>query len=593
MADGALSAGTISLAVKPDTSTFAAKLKGGITAGTRGVGEHMGGMIKNGLAAMAGPIGAVTAAFGVEKLITGSVDAFENLATSVNQIKRVTGGTTEQVSGMRAAMQLAGVDVNNISSSMTIFSKNMAKAGTDATKTAAMNQLFGQSIKDAHGNIKPMAELLPGLADKFKAMPNGAEKTALATQLFGRSGAQLIPVLNKGSAGIQELTDKAKGMGLVLDDKATAAVAKNKAEQREFQATLQGLSVTIGQALMPIMEAMASTFRDVIAPLIQKVTAWVKSHQAAFEELGKKIKGFVMPIFNNVIGVIKNLVNWIISNRDWLIAIGIAVLTFVGIMKGYQLAITIATVAQKAWAVAQGIFKIVTGAATAEQLGFNAALLANPIVLIVALVAALVAGLIWFFTQTKLGQQIWKGFGDFIGSVVKNIGKWFAGLWTSVVNVFKGLGKFIGGVFGFVGGLFKGYINFWITIFESFINFFVNGINGILGGINLALAGVKAITGGAIDLKIGKIPNVTLPRLAQGGIVPATPGGRQVTVAEAGQAEAIIPLSKLAQMVPGAGGNRPIYADGIGLIGFMKTTAKGEARIVFDHELGKVMKGTR
>lgn len=592
MADGTLSAGTISLAVKPDTSTFAAKLKGGITAGTKGVGEHMGGMIKSGLASMAGPIAAVTAAFSVEKLITGSVDAFENLATSVNKIKRVTGGTTEQVSGMRAAMQLAGVNVDNISTSMIAFSKNMAKAGTDAKATAGMNALFGQSIKDAHGNIKPMAELLPGLADKFKAMPNGAEKTALATKLFGRAGAEMIPVLNKGSAGIDELTQKAKGMGLVLDDKATAAVAKNKAEQREFQATMQGLSVTLGSVFMPILEGVTSLIRENLVPIITRATAWVKAHQKQFEELGTKLKGFLKPIFETIINVVKNLVNWIISNRDWLVALGIGVLVFVGIMKGYELAMKIATIASKGWAIAQGIFKIVTGAATAEQLGFNAALLANPLVLIIAAVVALVAGLIWFFTQTKLGQQIWKNFTAFIGQVIGNIGKWFVGLWNGVVNVFKGIGKFLGGVFGFVGDMFKGYINFWLSIFEGFINFFINGINGMLGALNGVLDGVKAATAGAISLHIGKIPNVHLPRLAEGGIVPATPGGRAVTVAEAGQAEAVIPLDKLSQML-GGGHSRPIMADGIGLIGWMKKTAQGESKIVFNTELGKALGGSR
>ncbi|MFJ4230115.1 hypothetical protein ACIPYV_21325, partial [Paenarthrobacter nicotinovorans] len=86
--------------------------------------------------------------------------------------------------------------------------------------------------------VKPMAEILPGLADKFKSMPDGAEKTALATQLFGRSGAQMLPFLNKGSEGIGQLTDKAKQMGLVIDDVSAKSFGAAKVSAREYSMSL-------------------------------------------------------------------------------------------------------------------------------------------------------------------------------------------------------------------------------------------------------------------------------------------------------------------------------------------------------------------
>ena len=54
------------------------------------------------------------------------------------------------------------------------------------------------------------------IADKFAVMKDGSEKTALALDLFGRAGAKLIPMLNEGSAGISELQEEARALGIVL-----------------------------------------------------------------------------------------------------------------------------------------------------------------------------------------------------------------------------------------------------------------------------------------------------------------------------------------------------------------------------------------
>lgn len=562
----ALSAGTVSLGVKPDTKEFGGLLKSGVGKAAKGVGEHMGGIIKDGLKTMAGPIAAVTAAFGVKNLVEGSIKSFEDLAGSVKKIQRVTGGTTEEVSSMRGAMQLAGVDVGNIDGLMNRFSMTLSRAGKNTKDTAAMNALFGQSIKDASGNIKPMAQLLPGLADKFKAMPDGANKTALAMQIFGRQGAQLLPVLNKGRDGISELTDKAKDMGLVLDDAGMKKFAESRKAQREFQATLQGLQVTMGEAFLPVMEALVNLVRDGLIPIIKKVKDWFKEHQKATEELGNAIKTKLMPIMNNIIGVFQSVIAWVIQNREVLLPLVVAVLAGVA--------------AFKIWTTAIAIWQGITKAAAAIQLVFNAVLSANPIMIVVVAIAALVAGLIYFFTQTKVGQKVWAGFSAFIGDTIKAIGGWFSGLWKGIVSTFNGIGKFIGGVFGVVGGLIKGYIDIWIGL----INFIITGLDSLQMDIP---SWVPLVGGQHWGINIPKIP-----MLAEGGVVPATPGGRVVRVAEAGQAEAVIPLDKLAAMGGGAS-KQPIMADGIGLVGWMEKAAGKQAKIVFNTEMGKVLGGSR
>ena len=122
----------------------------------------------------------------------------------------------------------------------------------------------------------------------------------------------------------------------------------------------------------------------------------------------------------------------------------------------------------------------------------------------------------------------------------------------------------------------------------------INGMIDSLNGVHVKVPDwVPGLGGKTFGFNIAHIP-----ALAEGGVVPATPGGRIVRVAEAGESEAVIPLSKMASVLnlsadQGRNHSRPIVADGIGLIGVLKQTARGEAKLVFNTELNKAVGGTR
>ncbi|MBC7594532.1 MAG: hypothetical protein H7288_11440 [Kineosporiaceae bacterium] len=289
---GTLSAGQVSLGVKPDASGFGAALSTAVKGESAGIGAALGGTVMTGLKTFAAPLAALAAGMSIKHLVDDSTKAFMDLTGSVKVLQRVAGGTVEQVSGLRGAMQLAGVDSDTASGSLTIFSKNLGLAQGDAAKTAEMTKKLGTSFLDAAGNVKPMSELLPGLADKFKSMPEGAEKVALATQLFGRSGTQMIPFLNKGSEGIGELTEKAKTMGLVIDDVAVKGFANAKASARDYAAANQGLKVTLGGELVPVLTAVHNIFRNAMTPAIEAVTHVLQDHRGEFLKVASVVDGF-------------------------------------------------------------------------------------------------------------------------------------------------------------------------------------------------------------------------------------------------------------------------------------------------------------
>lgn len=574
------------------------------------------GSFTGGIKGMLGPLAAVAAgmaaAFGVGKFIEGSIKSFEDLAGTVRPLQRLIGGTAEEVSGLAGAMKLSGIDTTNAGTSLKIFSTKLVAASNDGKKTSDMVAKLGVDFKDAHGNIKPMAEILPGVADTFKSMPDGVEKTALATQLFGRSGIQMLPFLNKGAEGIGDLTAKAKEMGLVLDDASMKSFVEAKKAQREFDATMQGLSVTIGSALLPVVEVFQNFVRDALTPAILKVTGFIRDHRAEFVALGEAIKSNVQPIVealsaflvSTVIPAIKDMATWVQANATTLGLLAAVVAGAVAAYMGFQAVTAVLTavkLAQEGYAAAsygaeaasyasQGAAKIgaviyavqnsAIVAGTTAWWANTAAAVANAeggTLAKIAIVASSVATGI-----ATAAQWAWNAAmtANPIGIVIVAIGALVAGIiylatqttffqdvWKTMVTgitaackgfsafieaSLKVLGEFFGAVFGAIGDGIKWYINTWLGLFGGFVNLVIGGLNSVISLANQALSAISSATGGTINLKIPTVPTVKIPKLANGGIVNPSLGGSLVNVAEAGKPEAIIPLNRNGSM-PGSG----------------------------------------
>lgn len=254
------------------------------------------------------PIGGLIAGFGVGEVVNKSVESFETMAGGVKSLGRIIGGTTDTVSGLSGAFKLSGVDGSAATTMLGRLSRALVSAGTDTDKTSALAQKLGVDFLDANGKVKPMADLLPGISDTFKNMPNGAEKTALAMQLFGRNGAAMLPFLNQGSAGIEALTAKANEMGLTISGPAMDAFSAASLASRNFGSQMDGLKTTLGGALMPIMDSMQAALYNGLSPAIQQLTDFISSNQATFEELGKVLGGAITDILKSLMPVVMDLI---------------------------------------------------------------------------------------------------------------------------------------------------------------------------------------------------------------------------------------------------------------------------------------------
>lgn len=163
---------------------------------------------------------------------------------------------------------------------------------------------------------------------------------------------------------------------------------------------------------------------------------------------------------------------------------------------------TAALVAHRA-AVVAGI--VVAKAAAAAQWLWNAALTANPIGIVVAAIAALVAGLVWFFTQTELGQEIWANFTQFLTEAWTNITTFLSEAWTNIVTFFTTGQQVVNdlwnglwtGISTFFTGIWDGIVQFvttYIMVVSTIINAVVTGIsntwNTVWGAISSFFTGI-------------------------------------------------------------------------------------------------------
>lgn len=200
---------------------------------------------------------------------------------------------------------------------------------------------------------------------------------------------------------------------------------------------------------------------------------------------------------------------------------------------------------------------------------------ANPIGLIITAITTLIGLTVWFFSSTEEGKKMWETFTTWLGETIAAIGEWFANLPQAIADAWNGMVNGITDIWnGFIGfindtvtnvtnffndawentvqffedtwdnvtNFFTGLVNGWIGIVEDFINFFIRGINDMIGNANQGLGFLGDLVGQ--DLRVGLIPEVRIPRLAQGGVVMPSPGGTLAQIAEAGRPERVEPLDE-------------------------------------------------
>jgi len=196
-------------------------------------------------------VGASVAAvgYGMHQLVVPVAEVGEEL----NKLSQKTAVSVEALSALLYASELSDVSAESLTKALKFLSTAMFDAKVKGGEGSAALKAFGVSALDAQGQIRPTEQVLLELAEKFAAMPDSAEKAALAVKLFGKNGLDMIPMLNQGRDGLTEMMEEAKRLGLVMSADAARAAEEFNDNMKRLHAVNEGVQRQIGSALLPIL----------------------------------------------------------------------------------------------------------------------------------------------------------------------------------------------------------------------------------------------------------------------------------------------------------------------------------------------------
>ncbi|WP_331689579.1 phage tail tape measure protein [Aquilutibacter rugosus] len=148
-----------------------------------------------------------------------------------------------------------GTDLDTLGKGVKKLSKDMLSASEGSKSQAAMFQSLGIAVQDADGKLKGVTTILPEIADKFKAMNDPIKEAALAQELFGKSGTEMLETLNLGGEGMRQMAARAEELrgglsDIELQGLMTDADAFND-HLGELQYSVQVLAMRVASELMP------------------------------------------------------------------------------------------------------------------------------------------------------------------------------------------------------------------------------------------------------------------------------------------------------------------------------------------------------
>lgn len=231
-----------------------------ITASAEGAKSALGKM-KNDLMAIGAGVGVV----GIGAKLAKEAIQWD---VAVKKLSGITGATAKETSELLAVANYMGVAMEDSAGAFAKFSKNVGAAKEKMEVARAEGKLgtdifskLGYTLEDIQG--KNTVEVFKMIQERLRGMKDGAEKTRVEMELFGRTGYQMHAMLNMSAEQMDKVAERAKAMGLIIDDETANKSAKLNRELKDLENTGKRLAVSIGHELVPVFNDYAKGVLDV------------------------------------------------------------------------------------------------------------------------------------------------------------------------------------------------------------------------------------------------------------------------------------------------------------------------------------------
>ena len=432
------------------------------------------------------------------------------------------------------------IDKMEVGMKTLVAAMDGAAAGTKSAQEKF--DALGLSIYDADGALKSQETMMNEAIYALANMENGTEKARLATELFGKSGVEMMPMLNNGAEGITDLTERAHDLGLVMSDEAVNAGVVLGDTMDDVKQSFSALGNKLGVAFMPMIQ----TVLDMILENMPSI-------QAMFDRLAPVLIGLLEGMLPPLLSLAETLLPVIFDLLEVIIPIAVdiaeAILPiFVDLIQLLlpplveivstllppllELLLPILDLLRPILDLLQPILDLVV--AVLEPITSLISELLTPLISICTKLIefALKPLKSWFgIISDILGNTVSAAFAQIMNYVntAKNV---FSGLMDFIKNVFagnwKGAWESIKNIFGSIWEGIK-------TSFKIPINWIIDGLNAFIRGINKIKIPdwVPAVGGKGFNIK-------EIPHLETGGVLEKG----QTGFLEGNGAEAVVPLEK-------------------------------------------------
>lgn len=437
---------------------------------------------------------SVAGAIGIMSLGTTALNALSSGISDVYKGLSETSATWQTFNGNMAYIGKSPKEIAKVRSELTKFAQQTIYSASDMAST--YSQLAAVGTKNTTKLVKGFGGLAAASENPQQAMKTLSEQ---ATQMAAKPMVQWQDfrlMLEQTPAGIAAV---AKTMGMstseliknVQDGKVktedffnaiakagtNANFSKMATQYKTVGQAMDGLKETATNALLPTFDKIGSYGIKAISGIINYLDGI--NPQALAQSIGSAV--------DSVINVLSTVFNFINQNKDWLGPLAVSVVTFIGAFKGVQAAATGMKSLITGLQNLQAFVQLVSGAENSIK-AFFTLLGLNPWVVLIAGIAAVVAGLVWFFTQTKTGQKLWQQFTQFLSNAWQGLVSIAQSVWSAIVNTFTTVVGKVKSVWssitGFFSSLWQGIVSVAQSVWGSIVSVFTTAWNGFIQAVS-------------------------------------------------------------------------------------------------------------
>ena len=403
------------------------------------------------------------------------------------------GGTGEQLKGvvqaygqMSAAGKVTAENINQLTDNNTALGSALKSTVMEMNPALKQYGSFAEASENGAVSVEMLDKAMQQLG---KAGGGGVTTISDAWDSFNETlSLALLPTLDALTPIISALIDKMSGWGESAGKAVTNVV---KYFQDLFKQLQQNGAITQFSAIWDNLKSAFGSVMGIIGNLIKSFAGVDEStvkNSTSIENVANTISSLANK-FADITKKIADFIGKISKSKEAMDNIKAALVAFAGAF----VALKVINGIVKAIELYNNIVKI----GTAIQGAFNAIMAINPFVALGIAIAAIVAGLVYFFTQTETGKKAWASFVDFLKSAwdgivsfFSGIGQWFADIWNGAVDGAKGIWQ---GLVDWFHGIVQGIQDIWNgikTFFTTLWTTVISGVQSVWGGVTGFFGGI-------------------------------------------------------------------------------------------------------